>query len=186
MFGKSLQQAQVYYLNVLKPNDRVLILGGGSGDFLLALLKQHSNISVDYIDISPKMIELAKKKTSGFSNVNFIIGTEETIPEKSYSVVVTNFYLDLFPDQKLSHVIQTINNHVTSGTRWLVTDFVEEKRWHKSMLWIMYRFFRITTNIEASQLPDWHQHLLNAGLHEADSKKFYKGFIKTAVYKKAD
>lgn len=182
VFGKTLQQAQVHVLHSIKPGNHVLILGGGSGDLLKSLLKQQSQITVDYIDISSKMIQLARKKTESLSNVNFIVGTEQNIPNRTYAVVITNFYLDLFSDSTLPHVIQKIKRHLTPGARWLVADFVEEKSWHRIMLWCMYLFFRTIARIEASQVPDWQSTLEKAGMHAINSKKFYCGFIKSSVY----
>lgn len=184
VFGNSLDEAQEYFLKILKPADRVLILGGGSGKFLKSLLKLHPHICIDYIDISPRMIALAKQKTGSSANVNFIVGTEQNIPNTHYSVVITNFYLDLFSDKTLKSIIERIKSHLQPEALWLATDFVSEKWWRKIMLWVMYRFFRITTGIEARQLPDWPSVLHQAGLVETDSQKFYRGFIKAAVYTK--
>lgn len=183
VFGNALQQAQEYLLSSLIASDSVLILGGGSGDLLKSLLRQHPQIMVDYIDISPKMIELAKEKTQNPSTVNFIVGTEQNIPNQNYTVVITNFYLDLFENHTLEHIVEKIKTHVSPNAHWLVADFVSEKTWHKTMLWVMYRFFRITTGIEPSRLPDWPSALKKTGMQEVNTKKFYRGFIKSSIYK---
>lgn len=183
IFGNAIQQSQLHFLNYILPDDRMLILGGGSGDLLKAILKIHPAIRIDYIDISPKMLELARKKNPVPLNVNFIEGTEGNIPEVSYSVVITNFYLDLFPNETLTKVISKIKKSLRPSATWLVTDFVNEKTWHRIMLWIMYRFFRITTGIEAKRLPDWRVALLKSGVNEVDSVNYYGGFIKSSVYK---
>lgn len=181
-FGKSLERAQAHLLDVIKTNDRVLILGGGSGDLLKQLLKNKPQISVDYIDISEKMIGLARERNQNPTTVNFIIGTEQNIPTGTYSIIITNFYLDLFSDNTLPHVIHKIKVHTNPGTQWLVTDFVSKKNWHKIMLWVMYRFFRITTGIEARSLPDWERHLTHTGLDQTGSSVFFNGFIKSCCY----
>jgi|JI10StandDraft_1071094.scaffolds.fasta_scaffold190793_4 tRNA (cmo5U34)-methyltransferase len=185
IFGKTLQHAQEYLLTSVKSGDHILILGGGSGEVLKSLLSQQPHVAVDYIDISAKMIQLARKQTKSASNVNFIIGTEQNIPGRTYTIVITNFYLDLFSDSTLPHVIQKIKPHLTPDAQWLATDFVSNKGWHKIMLWIMYRFFRSAAGIEARRLPYWEKLIEQAGLTESDSKVFYRGFIKTARYTKA-
>lgn len=183
VFGKTLQRAQRHFLYSIQPHDHILILGGGSGDLLKSLLSHKPDITVDYIDISPNMIKLSKKKTKNPSTVNFITGTEQHIPARTYSVIITNFYLDLFSDITLQQVVQKIKGYVSTDTRWLATDFVNEKGWHKVFLSCMYLFFRIITPIEASRLPDWQAGLQKAGMEEIKSKKFYRGFIKSSVYK---
>lgn len=183
VFGKSLEQAQQYNLNFIKSGDRVLILGGGSGYFLKSLLDRQVHMTVDYIDISEKMIQLARDKTKNPQHVNFIVGTEQNIPDRTYTVVITNFYLDLFADNTLQHVIQKIKAHITADAQWLVTDFVSQKWWHNIMLWCMYRFFNLITHIEARTLPDWQSVLKKDGFIETESKKFYRGFIKSVAMK---
>lgn len=182
VFGKPLERSQNHFLNSIKANDRILILGGGSGELLKSLLKQQPNIPIDYIDISEKMIQLAREKTQSPSNVNFIVGTEQDIPNQTHTVVITNFYLDLFSDATLKTVIEKIKITLQPDAHWLVTDFVNEKWWHQMMLGLMYLFFRITTHIEATRLPHWTQHLMNHGAKEIDSKRFYGGFIESKVY----
>jgi SAM-dependent methyltransferase len=122
IFGKTLQHAQEYLLTSVKSGDHILILGGGSGEVLKSLLSQQPHVAVDYIDISAKMIQLARKQTKSASNVNFIIGTEQNIPGRTYTIVITNFYLDLFSDSTLPHVIQKIKPHLTPALAgWLPT-----------------------------------------------------------------
>lgn len=186
VFGRSHRQAQACFLNELKPNDRILILGGGSGELLQAVLKKQPDVLVDYIDISPGMIRLARAKTANPSALNFIVGTEYDIPDRSYEIVITNFYLDLFNRDSLLRVIHQIRTHVKPHGRWLITEFVQEKSWHTFMLWIMYRFFRIATGIEAGKLPDWRSSLKKAGMQLMHSKEFYGGFIQSAVYRRSD
>lgn len=182
IFGNVLQRAQLHFIARIRSTDTILILGGGDGTFLKALLAIHPNLHIDYIDISPRMIALAQRKTVPSANVNFIVGTEQDIPNTSYSVVITNFYLDLFSDKKLKSIIEKIKGHLHPHARWLATDFVSEKWWHKLMLWVMYRFFNVTTGIEARQLPDWQQHLARAIGGNPIQRKFYQGFITTAVF----
>lgn len=184
VFGHSLQFAQEFFLDQIRKNDRILILGGGSGEFLKSLLQKHPHVTIDYIDLSPRMIDLAKKRSGNLSNVNFIIGTEDTIPAHTYSVVITNFYLDLFIDKTLDRVIAQIKPHLATNVTWLATDFISEKPWHKFFTKVMYAFFRVVTRIEANTLPDWQSALKNAGLQQITSQNFYRGFIKSSVYKR--
>lgn len=183
VFGNKPELAQKHFLSTIEDNAKVLILGGGSGALLKSLLTHKPNVTVDYIDISPKMIELARKRIPNPATVNFIIGTEANIPNKIYTVVMTGFYLDMFRTDTLNTIIPKIQSHVQANGQWLVTDFVCKKAWHTLMLWVMYRFFRIVTGIEARELPDWEYHLTQNGLTETEEKYFFGGFIKSCLYK---
>ncbi len=183
IFGKNLDAAQLFYLDQIKPDDHILILGGGSGSLLQSLLTRNPKLRIDYIDISSNMLELAKQKAQHTSTINFILGTERNIPKSTYSVVITNFYLDMFTDNSLNRIINTIKVSLSKNATWLAVDFVSEKWWQKVLLWIMYRFFKIVTGIEARQLPNWTSSLLDEGLVEISNKRFFRGFIKAAHLK---
>ncbi len=182
IFGNSLQQAQLHFVSHIHPTDRVLILGGGDGTFLKALLARYPELHVDYIDLSPRMIALAKQKVLPTANVTFITGSENDIPGTTYSVVITHFYLDLFSETTLPTVIEKINAKLRPGARWLAADFVNETWWHDLMLWVMYRFFRLTTGIEAKRLPNWQRWLTTAAGKKMIHKKFYRGFVTTMLF----
>ena len=185
IFGKAIAESQKYFLNIIPDCSKVLILGGGSGWFLVELLKVKPNCKVWYIDASGKMISLSKNKIESRHSVHFIHGTEQDTPASTnYDVVITNFYLDLFTDHQLVGVINKIRSLLKPGAHWIVTDFIEnEKWWQRMMLKVMYWFFRITCNIESQQLPEWNKSAANAGLKEINSKTFYRGFIKTALFR---
>jgi len=185
VFGKSLINSQKYFLDKIGDGSKVLILGGGSGWLLAELLKIKSNCEVWYTDASEKMILFSKSKIETGYIVHFIHGTEQDIPLSiKYDVVITNFYLDLFTDHQLADVVIKIQSSLESGAHWIITDFVNNRKWwQRMMLKIMYWFFRITCGLESRQLPEWNKAMENAGVKEIESKYFYKGFIKTAFFR---
>lgn len=183
IFGNSIEKSQLHFLELINATDSVLILGGGPGSFLPMLFRQHKYLAVDYIDISPKMLQLAREKITDDSVLNFIQGTELDIPKRTYSVVITYFYLDLFSESTLREVINTIKDSLKPGALWLVADFTDEKPWHRTLLWIMYRFFNLTTHIEAKRLPPWKNCLTQQGGIEYSSKKFYSNFIISSAFR---
>jgi hypothetical protein len=184
VFGKSIRDAQLYFIHQIPDNSNILILGGGTGWILKAILEVKPASRIWYVEASSKMISLSREYTKGNNNIYFIHGTENDIPtNENYDVVITNFYFDLFTDEKLPDVINKILPTLKNECKWIVTDFVDEgKWWQRTMLKLMYCFFAITANIESKQLPDWGGIFENCGLHQMDSKRFYSGFIKTSIF----
>jgi tRNA (cmo5U34)-methyltransferase len=184
VFGEAIKESQKYFLNKISNYSNVLILGGGSGWLLAELLEIKPNCEVWYIEASEKMISLSKSKIKNEQTVHFIHGTEQDIPLSiKYDVVITNFYLDLFTDHQLENVVTKIQSSTKLGAHWIITDFVDNNKWwQKVMLKVMYRFFRITCNIESHQLPEWNRFIEKTGVKEIESKRFYRGFIKAALY----
>lgn len=185
IFGKAFLKAQCFFLDELKTRSKILIIGGGTGWILRELLLVNTTCEVDYIEASSKMLEKARGQISPSDKdrVNFVLGTEDSIDGRTqYDAVITNFFLDLF-NASLNEVVQKISSVLSKGSIWLVTDFVDQRKWwHQLMLQVMYAFFRLTTGIEAKQLPDYEGSLAKAGIKKSKEEVFFGSFIKSAVY----
>jgi ubiquinone/menaquinone biosynthesis C-methylase UbiE len=162
-----------------------LILGGGSGWLLNDICCNYPHLEIDYIDLSPRMIDKAKKRVKETGYVNFILGTEDDLPYHHYDGVITNFFLDMFDENGLSIVIEKIKRSLGKEVIWLVTDFVNERKSHAIKLWCMYLFFKIITQIDATHLSDWRGQMLKAGFKLSEKGKFNNGFIAAHVYQRA-
>jgi tRNA (cmo5U34)-methyltransferase len=182
VIGKGIRTSQLHFLNHLKEKNELLIPGGGTGWILPFIIKINPNLHIDYVELSSNMIAKAKVHATGSLNVRFIEGTEANIPDKKYDCVITNFYLDLFNDEQLNLVIKKIKGSLTSNSCWIATDFVSNKKWHKAMLGIMYKFFSLTTGLKTSSLPAWEHRLKQEGGKLVETKMSSRGFIKSAVF----
>ncbi len=91
--------------NVIRPGDRVLDIGVGSGtDVLIAALKTGSTGKVYGLDITDSMLYKAKANIdkSGYTNIYVLEGNAETISleKESVDVVTSNGVLNLVPEKK--------------------------------------------------------------------------------------
>jgi tRNA (cmo5U34)-methyltransferase len=184
IFGNAIKQAQTAYLSEIMQRDNVLMLGGGTGWLLRELFVVNPSCKVWYIDASAKMIALSKKAIVNSNHkIVFIHGTEDSIPpDIKFDVIITNFYLDLFPRESCNKVIHKIGSALHAGGIWLISDFVNTTWWHGVMLHIMYRFFRLMCGIESNSLTCWKILLEENGFAEGKNRKFFGGFIKSAVF----
>lgn len=184
IIGKDIVLSQVYFLGRFSQCKRLLILGGGSGWLLKDICSNYPSLEIDYIDLSPGMMDRARKRMKHNRHVNFIHGTEDDLPTHHYDGVITNFFLDMFDERGLSPVIEKVKRSLSDEAIWLVTDFVNERRVHAIKLWCMYRFFRIITQIEATHLSDWHEQMMQTGFKLSENKRFSNGFIASHVYQR--
>ncbi len=186
IIGRDIINSQLHFLSVFRGGKHLLILGGGSGWILEYLCIECPGLQIDYIDISPRMIFMAKRRVKNNAQVHFIQGTEGDVPNQLYDGVITNYYLDMFDNKELSNVIEKIKRSITKDALWVVTDFVNERKTYRIVLWWMYRFFKIITQIEATRLPDWQHQMTKSGSALIDHKKFKKGFITSNLYQLSD
>ena len=184
VFRGAIQKAHKHFIDKIPQGSRVLVLGGGTGNFLTELLKV-PNVQVCFVDTSSVMLKFAKRRGEN-RNVKFIHGSVQSVPaDLKFNVIITPFFLDLFSDRALAEEIRKINARAESEeVLWLVSDFTDDAGWKRAFLWVMYGFFRITCGLQTSALPAWHQALSDQGLIEQQVAFLYNGFIKTALYRR--
>lgn len=186
VYGKSIVTAQQHFLKYISEGSRVLIVGGGTGWIIDALFAVNKTCSVVYMEASQKMLQKAKNRIGidDQSRITFLLQSEMP-SEGLYDVIITNFFLDLFPPPALEQIIYQLKGRLMHNGIWIVTDFVDDgKLWQQMLLKLMYLFFNRVSKIEATSLPPWQVLLADAGMRVGKTKYFYAGFIKTAVYQK--
>ncbi|HEX5169201.1 MAG TPA: methyltransferase domain-containing protein [Cyclobacteriaceae bacterium] len=183
-FGKNIVKCQTNFIHLIPNGAHILILGGGTGWIIDEVKGRCPDCKIWYVDQSSRMISLART-TKNSSGVIFIEGSISDIPVGlNFDVVITNFFLDLFPEQKLLNLLSSIKVFLKVGGIWLVSDFVNERGWHTGYLFVMYCFFKLSTGIEAWKLPPWEELMGSIGLIEVKHRFFYGGFMKSMLYKR--
>ncbi len=187
VFGRALIESQLAFLHDIPDNSNVLILGGGSGETMKRLLELRKGCHIWYVEASDVMLKLAQERVRmREGSVHFIHGTEASIPENVvFDAAITGFFLDLFSDEKVAWMVSAMDKHLKGSGVWLITDFVNTgKWWQRILLWVMYKFFVVTSGIEARRLPDWEKLVAGSGFQQIKSRLFVAGFINSAVWKK--
>lgn len=96
--------ANPFSLGRLQPGECVLDLGSGAGtDSLVAAQMVGASGRVTGIDMTPEMLERARRSAEamGAVNVEFVEGEVESLPfpDESFDVVISNGVIDLVPDK---------------------------------------------------------------------------------------
>ena len=187
IFGETLFRAQVCLLNNIKPGNKILIAGGGTGKILEAISGvHHAGLNITYVDVSDRMIAASKKRNTGKNEVTFInAAIENSRLQDNFDVVITPFLLDNFTNENLQKIFARIDQLLLPGGLWLNTDFqLTGKRWQKIMAGSMLIFFRIICSIEAKKLPDILNCFSSNGYQVVEQKTFWGDFILSAAYQK--
>jgi ubiquinone/menaquinone biosynthesis C-methylase UbiE len=195
VFGNALQRCRTACLDQLARPKRVLIVGEGNGRFLCELLQCHPQSEVDCVDSSKRMLRLAQQRLTRTLNghaggVRWLCQdvTKWSPPKAHYDLVVTHFLLDCFDEAALAGVVDKLARACTNDAIWLLADFSRPAdgiaRLHAiALVWLMYRFFRLTARIEATELIDPAPLIEREGFGLVRQHLSRKGLLKSEIWR---
>lgn len=188
IFRKSLILSQTCLLQHIPPGSNVLIVGGGTGWILEEIAKIHpSGLSITYVEISEKMIDLARKRDIKENQVIFVNKAIENYGDLSkYDIILTAFLFDNFSPEKAGKVFGGLARVLKKEGKWLFADFhiaQNNGRWWQALLLkTMLAFFRMLCNIEAKDLAPMASIFRKNGFNEVFSYYHFSRFIKSSVF----
>ncbi|SER07084.1 class I SAM-dependent methyltransferase [Pedobacter rhizosphaerae] len=190
VFFKSQVNAQIDQLKYLPGHADLLIVGGGTGWILEEIARVcPAGIRITYVEISDKMINLAKNRYWGRNEVLFYhSGIEDFKINQSFDVILTPFLFDNFVEERAAFVFDKLDRSLAEKGLWFMVDFnVSGKRglwWKHLLLKTMYAFFQLIRMVEAKVLVDMSPFFTRKSYRIQEEKYYYGGFIKAVVYQK--
>lgn len=185
IFGNALQRARTAFIPELSQSRSALSIGGGDGRFLAALLAANVEIHVTAVERSTKMIQRARRRIRDAARVEFIHSDIEHAPlDRTYDAIATNFFLDCFTEEELTPIVQKVAARAEPQAIWTIGEFTGAPR-GKLLVAFMYAFFRLTTRISASRLPDYARLLQRHGFRREKRHLFYGGVVCAELWKRS-
>jgi ubiquinone/menaquinone biosynthesis C-methylase UbiE len=188
IFGKALVRAQVYLLQFIPANSKILIVGGGTGWILEEIAKVHpTGLAITYVEISANMLSLSRKRDVGDNQVTFINDAIENVAlDEDYDVIITAFLFDNFTQDALPAAFEHIHRALKPKGLWLCTDFqITGAVWQRVLLKSMYLFFKLLCGIDTTTLPDIEGQFAQRHYKIKSAKAFFADFILSTQYQKA-
>jgi arsenite methyltransferase len=160
----------------LKEGERVLDLGSGGGfDCFLAAKKVGKSGKVIGVDMTPEMLDKARKnaRKGKYTNVEFRLGEIENLPvaDNSVDVIISNCVINLAPNKK--RVFEEAYRVLAPNGRLMVSDIVLLKQLPEA---IQRNAEAYTSCIAGAKIKDKYLDLMrNAGFKEVKvlSEKSY-------------
>lgn len=198
VFGNCVDKAQVEFLSYIPKNASVLIIGGGTGEILVEILKYTRAKEITYLEYSGKMIAAAKKRIKPFQDasktsfeITFIQGSVEMLNSATkFDVVCTPFVLDVVKPEALGAFIWAIEKRLSPIAYWLFSDFCKPSSYtlvsyyHRFLIKAMFLFFNITTGLKGENLPDFDSYFKKHGYTLLASKNYYAGLIQSKAWQR--
>jgi ubiquinone/menaquinone biosynthesis C-methylase UbiE len=171
------------------------VCGGGDGRFLARLLHLNPAVQVDFVDLSPRMIDLAERRAAGMGHaararVRFYVGDiREFEPRgEGYDLIVTHFFLDCFPDPELAIVVASLARWAAPDATWIVSDFRESKGpigriWAKGVTRLLYAAFRLITGLRVTRLPQYESAIASASFLMRCEENALGGLLHSSLWR---
>ena len=189
-YGQAEINAQVELLDYVRPGDRLLIVGGGTGWILEKIGNIFpSGLEITYVERSARMMEKAKTRKCGQNRVVFVsTGVEEWRGDEEYDCILTGLFFDNFKELHAAAIVGQLTKYLKAGGYWLESDFYYPKKrgklWQAILLWAMYMSARMVCGVEARRLPDMDKIFLAEGYRVLYTTFHYQRFIRSVVYRK--
>jgi SAM-dependent methyltransferase len=160
--GRALERRRRWFLPKLGNARRALVLGDGDGRFLRELLRRNSVVRADYVDLSRRMLELARQKAGG-DRVTYRQADALTLdlPRDEYDLIATHFFFDCFGPSELHALIARITEAAQPAAQWIVSEFRTTNIPARMLVRALYLFFGITTGLKTRRLAD-HRPIMRA------------------------
>jgi ubiquinone/menaquinone biosynthesis C-methylase UbiE len=178
-FGRALEQRREAFLSHAAGARHVLALGEGDGRSLAALRRVAPGAHTDYVDVSARMLTLARGR-AGTDSITYHCGDALTLPliESEYDVIVTHFFLDCFEEADLELLAARIERAAAPGARWIVSEF-RKSGW---LVQCLYAFFQLTTGLRTRRLVDHHPVLLSHGFRLKQNERAWRGLLASELW----
>ena len=194
--GPAVQRCRTAFLSSLENASHVLLLGEGNGRFLVELLKRWPDKRVTVIDSSARMLRILERRLirngidpASVERVHTDV-RDWNPPSSRFDAIVANFFLDCFRPIELQTPIHSVSRAAKPNAIWLVADFRHPSQALRGLraaiiLGVMYRFFRITTRLDAQRLTPPDRHLEDAGFSLRERQNRDWGLLHADVWHRA-
>jgi SAM-dependent methyltransferase len=178
-FGRALEHRREAFLADVSTARRALVLGDGDGRALAALLAAAPNARIDYVDVSARMLHLARQRAG---SVRVVYRGDDaliaSLPTAEYDLIVTHFFLDCFNAEDQSRLVARVTCAATPQARWLVSEF----RKPGLLVRLLYLFFRAATGLETRQLVDHHPLFQHHGFRLQRNESAWRGLLASELW----
>jgi ubiquinone/menaquinone biosynthesis C-methylase UbiE len=194
-FGGWLAHTRCAFLAEASTARHALLCGDGDGRYLARLLRANPRVEVDYVELSEKMVDLARRRVvalglEALARVRFIVCDARNFTGRSggYDLIVTHFFLDCFSDAELELLVPQLMQYGKPGAKWIVSEFREAESglarwWTRGIVSALYGGFRLFTDLRLTRLPAYELALTRAGGHRCAQERFLGGLLQASLWR---
>jgi SAM-dependent methyltransferase len=183
--GRALELRRRWFLPEIENARRALVLGDGDGRFLRELLRRNPVVRADYMDLSARMLALARQK-AGDGRVKYQRADALTVafPQDEYDLIATHFFFDCFGPSELETLIGRVADSAKPGAQWIVSEFRTPNTLARLLVSALYLFFRITTGLKTRKLVDHRPILRSQGFRLINASHSHGALVVSELWER--
>ncbi|MBD3628407.1 class I SAM-dependent methyltransferase [Cyclobacterium sp.] len=185
LLGNQFQASKTAFLHTIEKGDQVLVVGGGAGANMPELLRRCGEKGkVVYMEASASMMRQCRKGLDRdlLRQVVFIHASAfDALPDLKFDVVITQYFLDVLPDEQIDRLFGALQSKVGKHTRWIFADFYPLSS-KMVQLKAMINTFRLLTRHARKDLPEYEGYFYKWGWQEMESMIYCQGFYQARIY----
>lgn len=172
-FGPYLQQCRRLRIREMVTCRRAMVYGDGDGRFLSQLVRRAPGIKVLAVDASEEMLRRAAQRLPSNAEVRLVKADAltyqaATLPEASFDLIVSHFFLDCFEEDQLTTLLARVNSAAAEGAMWVISEFAIPDRpvareAGRLVVSALYFAFALLTGLRTRHLPDHGRVMRKAG-----------------------
>lgn len=171
----------------LKPGliDRIVVVGGGSGDLLKPILHKFKKSTIYFVEPSAAMMERAQERFGTSRRVFFIREPFENAIIEDADLVILPFVVDILEQRQLKPVAKKTRHILKHKGFVLFSDFLPPKSIAARIkLGLLYLLFVPIRGAFQTSLPDYETFFRTGGLRKVTEKRSKSGLYISALYQK--
>jgi ubiquinone/menaquinone biosynthesis C-methylase UbiE len=124
--------------------ENILEVAVGTGYLFERIVSINQAGRNDGIDLSPEMLERAKKRLSSkrFHNYSLKVADAYSLPyqDETFDLIVNNYMFDLLPEEYFHHVLGEFKRVLKPGGRMLITSMTPGRTWYSQFWdWLLHK-----------------------------------------------
>lgn len=137
------QRIKIVNLLKLKPYERLLDLGCGTGSLLMVAKKKNPYVEMVGVDVDKKILEIAQKKIQKNNlNIKLIKSSADKLPfpDSSFDIVVSTLVFHHLPTDVKKETLKEVHRILKKNGRFLLVDFGKLRRFLKIFYYLEVLF----------------------------------------------
>ena len=169
----------------IKDGEKILEIACGTGIFFEKIVKQNPNGKNIGIDLSPDMLNKAKKRLKKLKSVNYKLSEGDALnigfKDNSFDLVVNNFMIDLMPSDTFDKLAEEFYRVTKPGGKVVISTFsFGKKKINRFWYWIAKKFPDILTGCRPISFKNY---LIKAGFKIEDSIEISQNTFPSEIIK---